>query len=61
MKDARERMEQEMYAEYMSEMGVESSDRMLKNLEEFAKLEEFNELHKQFRDIIHSHVEMKKI
>ncbi len=48
-KEARERMEQEMYAEYMSEMGVESSDRMLRSLEEFAKLEEFNDLHKQFR------------
>lgn len=60
LKDARERMEQEMYAEYMSEMGVESSDRMLKSLEEFAKLDEFNDLHKQFRTIISSHVEKKK-
>lgn len=49
-----------MYAEYMSEMGVESSDRMLRSLEEFAKLEEFNDLHKQFRQIIKSHAVIKQ-
>ena len=50
-----------MYSEYMQEMGVESSDRMLKSLEEFAKFEEFNDLHKQFKNIISSHVEKKII
>lgn len=30
-----------MYLEYMNEIGEESSDRMMKSLDEFAKLDEF--------------------
>jgi len=37
-----------MYLEYMDEIGVESSERMLKSLEEFSKIDEFKLLHKQF-------------
>ena len=45
-------MEQEMYLEYMEEIGVDSSDRLMKSLNEFAKLEEFTDLHKQFKSIL---------
>lgn len=38
-------MEQEMYLEYMDEIGVDSSQRMLKSLEEFAKIDEYKQLH----------------
>ena len=33
-------------------MGVESSDRMMKSLDEFAKLDEFTDFHNHFRKIV---------
>eukprot|EP00347_Sterkiella_histriomuscorum_P021756 403332873 len=57
MKDAKTRMEQEMYLEYMDEIGVDSSQRMLKSLEEFSKIDEYKQLHKQFQDIMSTHKE----
>lgn len=41
----------------MDEIGVESSERMLKSLEEFSKIDEFKLLHKQFQDIMNTHKE----
>ena len=59
-KDAKERMEMELYCEYMEEMGVESAARMMKSLDEFAKIEEFTELHKMFEDVMEKAYEAKK-
>ncbi|CDW88904.1 UNKNOWN [Stylonychia lemnae] len=61
MKDAKERMEQEMYLEYMDEIGVPSSERMMKSLDEFAKMDEFKQLHKQFQDIMKTQKEKSDI
>ncbi len=45
-KDAKERMEKELYVEFMNDQGIESSERMMNALEDFAKMDEFNDLHK---------------
>lgn len=50
--DAKERMELELYIEYMEGLGMESTERMRKSLDEFAKLDEFMELKKKFVKII---------
>ena len=50
--DAKDRMEKELYLEFMEDSGVDSSQRMMKALEDFAKMDEFNELHSQFKGIM---------
>jgi hypothetical protein len=50
--EAKEKMEKELYLDYMESIGVESSDRMQKSLSEFAELKEFDELQKRFSEII---------
>lgn len=45
-------MELELYIEYMEGLGVESTERMRKSLDEFAKMDEFMELKKKFVKII---------
>ena len=55
LKDAKERMEKEMYLEYMDEIGVDSTMRMVKSLEEFAKVDEYSQLHSEFQSIMSAH------
>lgn len=50
--EAKEKMEKELYLDYMESIGVESSERMQKSLNEFAELKEFDELQKKFNQII---------
>ena len=45
-KDAHERMELELYIEYMEGLGLESAARMRQGLEEFARMDEFEGLKK---------------
>ena len=52
MLDAKDRMETELYLEYMTEMGISSADRMMKSLDEFAKMDEFTQLHNQFEGMM---------
>lgn len=60
-KDMKAKIEKEMYLDYMEEMGVSSSDRMIKSLNEFGKIDEFIDLHKSFKNIIDSHTEKSDI
>lgn len=52
MADAKDRMEIELYIEYMEGLGIESSERMRKSLDEFAKMDEFKVLQKKFGQIV---------
>ena len=45
-KDAKEKMERELYLDFMQEKGLESQQRMMNSLEDFAKLDEFTSLKK---------------
>ena len=47
-----EKMEREMFLEYMNEKGQDSQQRLLESLEQFAKLDEFDDLQKQFTQIM---------
>lgn len=42
--DAKEKMERELYLDFMEHKGEEAQQRMMKSLDEFAKLEEFERL-----------------
>ena len=42
--DAKDKMERDLYLEFMEDKGQESQQRMMKSLDEFAKLEEFESL-----------------
>ena len=53
--DAKDKVERELYLEYMMDKGQESQDRMMKSLEEFARLDEFETLKTQFTDILAEH------
>ena len=46
--EAKEKMDRELYLEYMDDIGSASADRMLKGLEDFAKMDGFDNLHQQF-------------
>jgi hypothetical protein len=50
-------MEKELYLDFMTDKGMESQERMMKSLDEFAKMEEFESLHKQFTGVLASHKE----
>jgi hypothetical protein len=43
-KDAKDKMERELYLDFMQEKGLESQERMMKSLDEFAKMDEFDNL-----------------
>ena len=45
-KDAKQKMERELYLDFMQEKGLESQQRMMNSLEDFAKLDEFTSLKK---------------
>ena len=47
-----EKMEREMFLEYMNEKGQDSQQRLLESLEQFAKFDEFDDLQKQFTQIM---------
>ena len=42
--DAKDKVERELYLDYMMDKGQESQDRMMKSLDEFARLDEFETL-----------------
>ena len=48
-------MERELYLDFMQEKGLESQQRMMNSLEDFAKLDEFTSLKKQFTDMLSEH------
>ena len=58
--EAKEKMDRELYLEYMDDIGSASADRMLKGLEDFAKMDGFDNLHQQFQDIIKTHHDQKQ-
>lgn len=60
-KDAKEKMERELYLDFMQEKGLESQQRMMKSLDEFAKLDEFTQLKKQFTDLLSEHKTQKEM
>ena len=53
--DAKERMERDLYLDFMQDKGMLSSDRMIKSLDEFSNMEEFDKLHKQFAGMMSDH------
>jgi hypothetical protein len=42
--DAKDKVERELYIDYMEEKGEEAQQRVMKSLDEFAKLDEFESL-----------------
>ncbi len=52
-------MEKELYLDFMQEKGLESQERMMKSLDEFAKMDEFDKLRKQFTGILGEHKTQK--
>ena len=48
-------MERELYLDYMEEKGEEAQSRMMKSLDEFAKLDEFETLKDRFTSILSEH------
>lgn len=50
--DAKERMEKDLYLDFMETKGLESRDRMMKQLDDFSKMEEFDKLQGQFTRIL---------
>jgi hypothetical protein len=53
-------MERDLYLDFMQEKGLESQTRMMKSLEEFAKLEEFEVLKNKFTKIMSEHKEKRE-
>ena len=53
--DAKEKMERELYLDFMLEKGLESQARMMKSLDEFAKMDEFDSLKTQLTDMLSEH------
>ena len=60
-KDAKERMERDLYLDFMQEKGQESQQRMMKSLDEFAKMDEFTQLKQQFTDLLSEHKTQKEM
>jgi hypothetical protein len=48
-------MERELYLEFMQDKGEESQARMMKSLDEFAKLDEFSSLKDKFTQVLSEH------
>lgn len=59
-KDAQDKLEREMFIEYMDEKGVDAQERLLQSLEDFAKFDEFEGLQKRFREIMVTAKEKQK-
>lgn len=59
-KDAKDRMERDLYLDFMADKGEEAQTRMMKSLDEFAKMDEFKSLHKQFTGILSEHKERRE-
>jgi len=53
--DAKEKMERELYLDFMMEKGLESQTRMMKSLDEFAKMDEFDSLKTQLTGMLSDH------
>ena len=56
-RDAKDRMERDLYLDFMQEKGEESQARMMKSLDEFSKMEEFESMQKQMTGILAEHKE----
>jgi hypothetical protein len=54
-------MERELYLDFMQEKGLESQQRMMNSLEDFAKLDEFTSLKKQFTDMLSEHKQQREL
>ena len=59
--DAKDKMERDLYLDFMEDKGQESQQRMMKSLDEFAKMDEFESLKAQFTDIMHEHKQQKDL
>ena len=54
-------MERELYLDFMQEKGEEAQARVMRSLEDFAKLDEFDSLKKQFTNILAEHQQQKDL
>lgn len=54
-------MERELYLEFMQEKGMESQQRVMNSLEDFAKLEEFTSIKQQFTDMLSEHKQQREL
>jgi hypothetical protein len=52
-------MERSLYLDFMEDKGLESQERMMKSLDEFAKLEEFDQLKRQISGVLKEHQDQR--